>query len=270
MTGDDARWPCDRFFWSVLEAPGWSRAGPLPPGLLPAFADDVPAEAHELHAVCAPAADGRIVVCGARRAELAQAARSLRSLTPAALPGTLDAGVDPCSLELLCGPFEPRIVRRARLVRHARAAGVLLLCAALAAAGLARRTAHWTRAADAANAERLGMVRAAGLEPGALGAELARLDALTAASVRRPPDATVLLAALLDAWPGGVAAEPQALSVSEDGASLAVNVEGDPAPFLAAFRAPPGLRLEDPRLNASRGVTRLSLRLRSGAEGAGP
>ncbi|MCL4743434.1 MAG: hypothetical protein KJZ54_14655 [Phycisphaerales bacterium] len=270
MTGDTARWPHDRFFWAVLDAPGWSRAGPLPPGLLPAFADDVPADVDELHPVCAPLGDGRILVCAARRTELAQPARSLRSVTPERLPDTLGALADPRSLELLCGPFEPRRVRRARLARHARAALALLLCAALAAIGFDRRAVHWARVAEAANAARLELADAAGLPPEALGAESARLGALSASAVRRPTDATALLAALLDAWPGGVAAEPQSLSVSEDGASLAVNVEGDPAPFLAAFSAPPGYRLEDPRLNASRGVTRLALRLHPSPEGAKP
>lgn len=270
MTGDSVRWPHDRFFWAVLDAPGWSRAGPLPPGLVPALADDVPADVDELHPVCAPLGDGRVLVCAARRADLAQPARTLRSVTPERLPDALDATLDPRSLELLCGHFEPRCVRRARLARHARAAGALLLCAVLAAIGLHRRAAHWARVAEAANAARHEVANAAGLRPEALGAELARLDALSASTVRHPTDATAFLAALLDAWPVGVAAEPQSLSVSEEGASLAVNVEGDPAPFLAAFSTPQGYRLEDPRLNASRGVTRLALRLRPSPEGATP
>ncbi|MCW5775667.1 MAG: hypothetical protein KIS87_04375 [Phycisphaeraceae bacterium] len=272
MTPTAERWPCERFFWSVLDAPGWSRAGPLPPGLLPAFADDVPADADELHAVCAPAGDGRLVVCAARRADLAQPARTLRSVTPERLPDALDATADPRSLELLCGPFEPRCVRRARLRRHAHAAGILLLCAALVAVGLARRAAHWSRVATDAHDACLAFAEAAapGIPPEALAAELARLRALSAAAVRTPRDASLLLAAVLNAWPDDVAAEPQGLTVSQEGASVSVSVEGDPAPFLAAFRAPHGYRLEDPRLNASRGVTRLALRLRPHEGGAPP
>ena len=59
------RWPAERFFWALLEAPGYTRAGELPIGLRQALEDEVPAE--DLHAVCAPAADGRLIVCAAPR-----------------------------------------------------------------------------------------------------------------------------------------------------------------------------------------------------------
>jgi hypothetical protein len=35
-------WPMERFYWAVLEAPGYTRAGPLAPGLRPLLDDDVP------------------------------------------------------------------------------------------------------------------------------------------------------------------------------------------------------------------------------------
>ena len=60
-------WPPERFYWSVLEAPGVRRPGPLPPGLLPEFQEDLPVPVEEVHAVSVPTGDGRLVVCAAPR-----------------------------------------------------------------------------------------------------------------------------------------------------------------------------------------------------------
>src|SRR5690606_17382565 len=45
------RWPAARFYWAVLEAPGWTRSGPLPEGLRPELEELAPEPLDSLHAV---------------------------------------------------------------------------------------------------------------------------------------------------------------------------------------------------------------------------
>jgi hypothetical protein len=259
-------WEPGRLYWAVLHAPGWKRAGVLPPGLRPELEDELPLAPDDLHAVCAPVGDGRVVVCAAARTALAAVPANAPRLVPATVPACIDAQVSPASLNLLVGEFEPVVMRRARRRLHLLAAASLALCAAFATAGLLRRAAFWDGVASSAAEARSGLLTAAGLDtadPHALIIELAELrrQAEAAATVRPPADAAVALADLLKGWPAAVPAKPQSLAVSPTGATISVNVDGDPAPFLAALRTPDGWRAGEPRINASGGVTRLTLQL---------
>jgi hypothetical protein len=271
---DLVRWPPERFFWAVVEAPAWrggrSRGGLLPPGLLIEAAVELPLAIEDLQVVGLPCGDGRVVICAARRDELAVVDAGAVSLTPQELPGCVEADVDPAALQLLVGEFEPPVMRRARLRRHAGLAGTIVACAALVAVGLGRRAEHWDNIAGAARDARLQLAaRAApGVAPERLAIEVARLRA-AAAGGPAPRDAALTLTSLLDAWPNAAAATPQSIVVGDSGVSVSVSVEGEPSAFLAALQPPEGWTLDDPRLNAAGGVTRLTLQMRP-AKGESP
>lgn len=259
------RWPPERFFWAVLRMPAWRRVGSLPWGLLADAADEFPLPIEDLHAVGAPAGEGRVVVCAARRDELATIDPRVASLTPEHLPDCIEAGVDPEVLELLVGDFEPPEQRRARFRRHAALSATVFICATLIAIGVGRRTEHWTDVAAAARAARLELTArvAPGIAPEHLAMEVAQMrSAAETAGVRPPRDAALTLASLLDAWPQATSATPQSIAVSDSNVSLSVSVEGEATAFLGALMVPEGWALEDPRLNASGGVTRLTLQMR--------
>lgn len=272
------QWPPDRFYWALLDAPGLrSRGGTafrLPPGLLAELADQVPQALEELWAVGVRADNGRVLVCAARRAELAGVAGlkpAARSLTPASVPPGLDdhlAALLP-ALNLLTGEFEPAPLRQERWRRHRARALLVIVLVGLATVGLARRASHWeaiAHDAEQARAKLASDVLGADAQPAAANLALdAEIDRLRAAARHRPTppsDASVRLASLLNAWPAGVPSKPQSIAVNDAGVSVSVSVDGDPAPFLAAFKAPEGWTLDEPRLNKAGEVTRLTLRLR--------
>lgn len=112
--GPHVTWPPERFYWALVDAPGWRRPGPVPDGLRQAAADELPVPADDLFVVCAPAREGTVLVCAAPRAALASVDAAAVALTPAALPEFAHATCDPATLNILVGEFEPRAVRRAR------------------------------------------------------------------------------------------------------------------------------------------------------------
>src|SRR5690606_18898782 len=242
------RWPPERFFWAVLDAPGWRRGrGRLPLGLLAEAADELPLPLEDLQVVGVPCGDGRVVICAARRDELVAVDATAVSLTPERLPGCVEADVDPAALELLAGDFEPRAMRRDRLRRHAALAGTIVACATMVAIGLGRRAEHWDGITTAAREARIDLAtRAApGVPPERLAMEVARLRFAAEAAGGRPQrDAALTLAALLDAWPRAAAATPQSVVVGDSGVSLSVSVEGEPSGFLRDLRTPDGWILE--------------------------
>src|SRR5688572_9736838 len=107
------RWPAERFYWAVLEAPGWARSGPIADGLRGPLADEVPTSL-DLHGACAPLGDGTVLACAAPASEIEALRATALSLTPESLPDFARGRCDPSVLNLLTGPFEPLPVRRAR------------------------------------------------------------------------------------------------------------------------------------------------------------
>lgn len=266
-------WPAERFYWAEYEVPAVRRAGELPPGLLTMLAEDAPADAAGLHAVCFPLAGGRLAVCAAERAALDELDPCVRTLSPESIPTFIEsAGIGPDEINLLVGAYEPAPIRKRRFARHALAAAALLLCGALVCTGLHRRAAHWETRTRFANDEvaRIAAAISPVLGPADLAHEAARLrrsrEALAKAVL--PPDASAVLASVLHAWPADVPSRPQSLSVTPSGVSISVALEGDAAAFLTAFAPPEGWRLDEPRLNSSENVTRLSLHLRRSPPGA--
>jgi hypothetical protein len=263
----DLTWPADRFYWTVLDAPGLRHNGELPVGLLLLLQEDLPVELDTLHAVGATLADGRVAVCAAERSDLDAIPADALSLTPESLPRFLDGEcLTPDRFNLLVGAFEPRPIRMVRIKRHAFAAGTLLLCGLLLAIGLHRRASHWRELAGSADAA-AGQVAAAVVPTGRpvdLAAQAARLRGTREALAKAasPPDASLSLAKVLRAWPSSTPSKPQSISVSPSAIAISVSLEGDPAAFLKAFTAPMGWEMDEPRLNTADKLTRLSLQLR--------
>lgn len=293
-SADTHLWPADRFYWAVIEAPGLAlarphhaaAAGPLPPGLIDEVAAQIPRPLDNLHAVViaahqsptpapisadAPplaASSPRVIVCAIDADSLRSLPPATLRIAPASLPEGLGLTTDLDRLNLLIGAFEPRPIRRARTRRHLAAAAMLALAAALIFIGLSRRAAHADRLAAAATQAITGTLahaEVAAPDAASLTSELARQRRLAGIDLaaRRPPDASEALAALLAAWPGDTTAKPQSISIGPDSASLAVLVTGDPSPFIAALKAPPGWIVDEPRLAAvDKSMTRLSITMR--------
>jgi hypothetical protein len=264
------RWPADRFYWSVLDAPASVRPGPLPAGLAQAFEDEVPTGGEALHAVCAPMGEGRIAVCGAPRSQLEALPPGTLSLSPEAIPECVGPSLDASSFNLLVGELEPQPLRRARSRRHLLTTAAALACAALLSLGLLRRAQHDQAVAAAERGALATAMAQAKVSELTLPRELDTLRRAAKSQTLRPsgsPDAAPALAALLAAWPAQVPCKPQSISIDASGASIELSVEGDPSPFLRAFKAPQGWTLAEPRLNTAGSLTRLSLTLRRAGGG---
>jgi hypothetical protein len=257
-------WPPELFYWSVVDAPQWTRAGTLPPGMLAALEEDLPVPADSVHAVGAPLGRGRVLVCALARERLVGVDAGTQTLRPASLPDFIERGgsAQP-DLNMLVGAFEPITMRRARVRRHGGAAAAVVLLAALASTGLLRRAGVWAATASEAAAART-VALAAGTRPETLDAEVARLDRLRdlSAQVQPPADAAAALASLLSVWPAAVPSSPHSVAVNQAAMSISVSLDGDATPFLNAFRPPTGWTLEEPRHNRAGTLTRLTLQLK--------
>lgn len=253
-------WPPERFYWSVIDGVGLRRPGPLPPGLLSLAADDIPVDVETLHAVGATTDDGRIIVCAVERGHLATLRQDAVSLTPTTTPPGID--IDAAQLELLVGAFEPRSVRRRRFRTHATLAATVLACMLLLTTGLSRRAAHDRETAAKISESRETLLSDAGINPQEIIRLIERSRALAEVRSSAPRDITPALAALLRNWPDTADASVESMSLGDGRVLASVSLDADPAIFLAAFSPPPGWRLEEPRLNSVRGLTRLSLELR--------
>lgn len=272
-TGEHLRWPSHRFFWSVLDAPGVRVTGELPTALLDEVSGDIPVSVEDVHVVVTPTDAGKVVACAVRRAELDVLGPSARSLVPDQIPGSIGVDADPQRLNLLVGMYEPQSSRRENTRRHMRRAAVLMVLAGLVTIGFVRRARYWnsverdSRTASEALAREILPEQSTAVIDLALDAELARLRRATQVNgmVAPPADATVHLANLLNAWPSGIASKPQSIAIAGSGISISASVEGDASPFLKAFKPPRGWTIDEPRINSSGNITRLSLQLRPSA-----
>jgi len=259
-------WHCDRFYWTVLVAPGFRRPGELPVGLRPLLEDETPLEIEHLHAVCVPRNDGTLAVCAIDLAHLNQLMPETLSLTPNSLPSFLDGGLRAEDFNLLVGRFEPHPLRLARLRAHGLRALVFLLCGLLVAIGLQRRAWHWRAQASAihASAERVAAGLAVASDFRDIEAEARRLRSTREMLANTSPqfDAAVALGAVLDSWPANTPSKPHSISVNSTGVTLSVSFDGDASNFLEAFTPAPGWTLDEPRLNTAEQTTRLTLHLR--------
>lgn len=251
------RWPPERFYWAVLEAPPCR--GELPVGLRSALEELIPDE--HIHAVCTTLSPGRVVVC-------ALPMRTLTELEPGALslgPERAPAYIGPAAIELnlLVGAMEPPPIRRGRTVRRLILQVSAVCCCGLMSVGWMRRAQHWDRVGDRRELATRQVIDE--VLPGASSAELSlavrRASAVDQTGTDLPQDATRGLADLLGAWPAGTNAKPLSIAVNQAGIYLSVVVDGPPASFLDAFTPPRSWSLKEPRLVAAGDLTRLDLAL---------
>lgn len=236
---------------------------------------ELPLDIDQLHSVCVPIGDGSLAVCCARRSDLESNPQELLSLTPDRFPEFIPQSDLVARLNLLVGEFEPRSAKTSRNNRHFVAAAMVVLFTLFVGLGLIRRIHHWnstvTSARLAADAT-MRNVSIDGVRHGddlrAIDAELARLASVQAIMTDGGPplDAASELAGLLRAWPFGTSSTPQTISIGSDGVSVSVTIEGDAAPFLKAFKAPPGWSLDEPRLSVSGTLSRVILHLQPSKE----
>ncbi len=272
-------WPNNRFYWAVLDSPGFARTGALPPGLLPALADEIPESLDTLHAVCTPIPSTgntpqRVLICACRIDALAALDPSIIEFKPDAIPAQLGLPHDLTPPNLLTGDHEPAPLRSARLARHTILAAALLTGSLLISIGLFRRAQHLSTSAASATrgADTLLADLASDHRESTLAASATNTAALAtvARSTRLPRDAALDLASLLTAWPVSTPAKPQSLSIADNTISLAVTIESDPASpatstdpaiFLKSFSAPAGMSLDEPRVATLAGISRVNLTL---------
>ncbi len=258
-----AQWEPSRFYWAVLDDPGWSGRGPIPEGLLAALDEELPLPVEVLFPVAAPMSGGGLLVCAPRRSDLDELDSATLTLRPSHLPDFAAGRCDPESFNILVGPREPRPVRRTRARIHALASLTLLACAAILAVGLARRAEAWrteSKATTDAAAAASAIVLPDGGDPQT---ELVRLKELAAARPARSSiNAAADLASVLAGWPAEAHATTQSIAIGQSGATLSLTVEGDPTAFIGAIRPPAGWEIDEPRLNTNDKVTRVTLRLR--------
>lgn len=259
-------WPSHRFYWVLLDAPGFAHQGQLPAALKPLIQDDVPADVEALHAVCTPVLGGRLAVCAAPRGDVAALDDTALVLTPDAVPPFLAAlNARPEQFNLLVGACEPLASRHARRRRHLTTSTAMIVAAALLAIGMERRSSQWIVSANAARDHADAVVASVdrALTASTLSLELRRLSdvdrMLSLNAAGRDP--AIELATLLRAWPAAVASTPHSISVGPPGVFIAVSVPGDASDFLRAFSPPSGWRMEEPRLNSTGDLTRLTLHL---------
>lgn len=276
MTNPHLRWPQERFFWSVLDAPGWKPSGVLPAALLEKLGEELPVDVASVHAIGAPLDDGRVVACGVAVDDLSTLDPVTLTLAPADIPSFIDIADGQHvaeELNFLVGNWEPKPLSRARVRRHAFAAAAVALCGALVALGFTRRAGHHETVRSLAAHETTRLLGS--IEPGAtiesLAAELKQLE--LAANVQtqtgRGADAGIALGDLLRGWPKDVPSRPQAIAVTPTSATVSVAVEGDASPFLRAIKGPEGWAMAEPRLNAADNITRLTLQFQAANDKSG-
>ncbi len=258
-------WPADQFYWAEIDGMGWSGSGTLPPGMLPSLADELPVAIESVHAVATPGSGGRVLICACPRDRLADLDPSCVELKPAALPPGFDSTVDLASLNLLVGEFEPIAIRVAKRSRHLLLAATLVLCCTAISFGLIRRSRHAdavaAQAARSANTLLADFTTDRKEEILAQHAKAMQTIAEVAGRARPPVDAAAGLESLLRVWPASIPAKPLSISVAADGLSFGVVVDGDPAPFLQALKAPDGFVLDEPRINTTGSLSAPTTRL---------
>lgn len=255
-----------RVCWALVP---WNRRGGAEAARY-AAEEFLPFPLEETHIVFAKLGADRALACAVERTLVEEAVRTgATSLRPSGVPDWVEGGVEPGAIELLVGEFEPLAARRLQR-RRARLWSVAAVLAVLAVVvGLERRRANFVgrereaAAGVAAIAGRWGrpgsehLPALARLEV-ALRSARAEVEAARAASV---PDAMPLVAELFRAWPAGVAARTEEVSISGEAATISARFDDRAGAegFIGALRGHAGLRVEPPLVSADRAGVRVRL-----------
>jgi hypothetical protein len=264
--------PAERLYWAVLDPRplGRSRIADSEMGFL--FEDSLPVPIETVHARFARLADGRAIACGIDREALERLDRArLLSVTPDRIPEPVrdlvgeSAALDAADFNLLVGAYEPVAVRSVRRRAGLVAASLLGASLILLSIGVLRRGHALDRATAAVEGHRAEILRiaypsktadgtpaggsdgvATGIPPELrLLGEVRRLASTRSSELPELPDAAPGLAAIVAAWPEGVEARCDAITVNERGASLRGIVKDNGAVIRLedAYRNVPGWKL---------------------------
>ncbi len=206
------------------------------------FESTLPVPIESVHARFAPLGDGRVLACGISHDRLDSLPHGAIRLVPDQIPGFIlseltkgEAAVpDIGSLNLLTGAFTPQPVKRLKQRWIMVVFITMMVCSAFLVAGFERRRMAYAAGIEqdrqesmALYSEALGPISPSGQHPAAqLLAELRSLRQRTSRSAVRdaPVDASLFLAALLEAWPDGIEAYTQSLQVRQDAIRLSVRL----------------------------------------------
>lgn len=287
MTPQHRLLPPDRFYWARLEpeAAGLpKRATREQLGYL--FEAVLPCPIEEIHTVYTrlPGESG-VIACGMTREVLEEEGEGAESLSPEALPRFLSAELDPHSLNLLVGEFEPAPL--ARLRRHAaiHSIAVVLACSLVITIGLVLRARDLNQHAAQLHEMRSGMyAQVLGQSQASVPAPelrmLAELRQLRQTRARPPQDAfhqgddvAMNLAKLLSQWPD----ESELLHLQTEHVSITPGVmtlrghiptTADAQKLAERFTSIGGWKLQQPQVSSSRDQVQASLRLIAHEENA--
>ncbi len=217
----------------------------------------------DIHAVGVVGADGKLVVCAARRDALREVPADVLRLSPKDTPAFIEPKIDAAAFNLLVGDFEPAPLKKERGRRTAMltAAAVALACSL--AVGLSRRAEAWNKASDQARAVTATVTNAYSPTAGPL---LMQMDMDRLRKAPRgdakpvmPPDAAAALASLLSLWPKELECQTDSVQVGPTTMSLSLTVAKDARPFLTAIKPPEGWTMDEPRLTSTGDGSRLHL-----------
>lgn len=255
-----------RVCWALVP---WNRRGGAEAARY-AAEEFIPFPLEDAHIVFVKLSADRALACAVERTLVGEAVRSgATSLRPSGVPDWVGPGVEAGGIELLVGEFEPLAARRLQR-RRARVWSVAAVVAVLAVVvGLERRRAIFEgREREAA----AGVAAIAGRwgRPGgehlpalprlevALRSARAEAEAARAATV---PSAMPLVTELFGAWPVGVAARTEEVSISGETATISARFDDRAGAegFIGALRGHAGLRLEPALVSVDRVGVRVRL-----------
>ncbi len=268
--------PSESLYWSLVDAPGLpgDPSGSIRAAtatLVSLMEPDLPAENVDVHVVAVRVNPTQVLLCAAERHVLANTPPHVLTLTPERLPEFVTelGTIDPSSLNLLVGEFEPAPLRDQKQRRRSTVLAAVAILSLLSCLGLWRRALHAhtiARASDASVAAMLKAVDATASSPAIAFMhakdELANLRKARPANLNQPletPDAAQALAALLATWPGQRSARADLISITPTNTSVNLSLTSNPTEFLDAFHPPAGWQLDEPRLTTNHDVTQLSL-----------
>jgi hypothetical protein len=253
----------ERLYWAVLDPRplGRPRIADAESGYL--FEDALPLPIESVHASYRRLSDGGVVACGIDRDRMQAFDRQkLLSVTPDRIPEPVVAAVGggdvhPADFNLLVGPYEPIPVARLRRRAVVVAATLALASLALVSVGVVRRVGAIDRATATVDGHRSEILRVAYPDRSGEGTvssippelrllgEVRRLASTRSSELPELPDAAPGLAAIVAAWPEGVEARCDAITVNERGASLRGIVKDNAAVIRLedAYRNVPGWKL---------------------------
>lgn len=272
------RWPHQRFYWALIPlqaAPSsLTRLGTAQSRawLDGAFTAHIPRDIDRVATAYARLPSGLVVACGLPVESLTPLRlANLETLTPRSLPEWLGETIDPSSLNVLVGSYEPLAMISLRRRRSGLMAASLAIAATLVAVGFQRGAASDRRATSQARdlLQRLaespiGRAYAkadeqALIDDARVAFDLHRMHATRSSAAQAAVgDVVPTLELLLAHWPRQMRAQVQSLTATSSQVTLNVLLPAheDADTLVASLKSVKGVEASQPQISAgTRGVT---------------